>query len=95
MSDSITKQDVQDVIDFAQAIAAVSGEYGMYSPMMSNQLLQGLNNNPRIPTLESIQDALGKYKEDAGTLQSYMDFMIWCLSALCIAMLMCWLLICL
>ena len=75
MADSISKQDVQDVIDFAQAIAAMSGEYGMYSPMMSNQLLQNLNNNPRIPSLESIQQALSSYKEDAGTLQSFMDFM--------------------
>lgn len=75
MANSISKQDVQDVLDFAQAIAAVSGEYGYYSPFMSNQLLQDLNNNPRIPTLEAIQKALSSYKENADELQSYMEFM--------------------
>lgn len=75
MSDKLLKKEqVEDVINFSQGIWAME-RYGIYTPWMQNNLLNNLNNNPKVPTSKSIKEALSSYKENAKELQSYMDFM--------------------
>lgn len=50
-------------------------KYGMYTPWMQNELLQGLNNNPRLAQYENIRKALETYKTSASDLQDYVEFM--------------------
>lgn len=70
----LEKQEVVDVIEFAQNLWAAE-KYGLYTPWLQNQLLNNLNNNPRIPDYKSIVEALSSYKESAKNLQDYMEFM--------------------
>ena len=70
----LTKSQVQDVIDFSEGLA-LAGNYGYYSPWLQNQILNNLNNNPRVPSIEKIRKALTNYKSTAKETQSYMDFM--------------------
>lgn len=74
MPEQLTREQLQDVIQFSQALYAAEN-IGIYSPWLSNQLLQGLNNNPRIPDLDKIKEALADYKNQAKDLQGYMEFM--------------------
>lgn len=74
MAESLSKSQVQDVIDFAQALYTAEN-FGVYSPWMSNQLLQNLNTNPLIPDLDKIKEALAAYKKTAPTLEAYTEFM--------------------
>lgn len=74
MSDYISKERVKDVIDFAQGLY-YSENYGLFTPWLSNQLLQNLNNNPRIPTFNKICEALSEYKQNEKNLQGYTEFM--------------------
>ena len=75
MSDKLLNQEqVEAVIQFAQGLWA-SEKYGYYSPWMSNQNLNNLNNNPLVPTYDKIVEALTSYKQSATNLQSYMEFM--------------------
>ncbi len=43
MADNLTQGQVQEVIEFSQALYAAEAS-GLYSPWLSNQLLQNLNN---------------------------------------------------
>ena len=70
----LTKSQIQDVIDFSEGLA-MAGNMGFYSPWLQNQILNNLNNNPRVPKMEDIKKALANYKDKAGDLQSYMEFM--------------------
>lgn len=66
--------EVDAVMQFAQGLA-IMDQFGIYSPWLQNQMLNGLNNNAKIPTLQKIKDALSSYKQSAPELQSYMEFM--------------------
>lgn len=70
----LNQEQVEAVIQFAQGLWA-SEKYGYYSPWMSNQNLNNLNNNPLVPTYDKIVEALTSYKQSATNLQSYMEFM--------------------
>lgn len=67
-------QEAQAVTEFAKALYAYDN-FGYWSPQMSNALLQGLNNNPKTPTSDSIRKALASYKDSASDISSYMEFM--------------------
>lgn len=71
MEDKISRSDIQDVIDFSAGIMAVDG---FYSPFLSNQLLTNLNNNPRLPSAESVKKALNDYKNSGEDLQGFVEF---------------------
>lgn len=72
--ESITREQLKDVIDFSNALY-IADNYGAWNPYMSNQLLQNLNNNPRLPTFDKIQKALSNYKASEKDLQGYTEFM--------------------
>ena len=69
MAEELTRSQVQDVIDFAAGLAYGEG-YGVWSPFMSNSLLQNLNNDAVKATSESVRKALATYRESADTIQS-------------------------
>ena len=70
----LTREQLTDVIEFSQALYAADS-MGWFSPWLSNELMQNLNNNPRIPDLDKIKQALANYKSNADNLQGYMEFM--------------------
>ena len=72
--ESLTKDQVNEVLEFAQALY-IAENAGFYSPFMSNQLLQNLNSNPKMPTVDKIKKALADYKNSADDLQAYTEFM--------------------
>lgn len=71
MEQRLTKQDIQDIIDFSEGILAADN---FYSPMLSNQLLTNLNNNPRLPSAKAVKEALQNYKNSGQDLQGYVEF---------------------
>lgn len=71
----LTKEQVETVLQFAQGIWAGERYGAVYTPYLSNELLNNLNNNARVPTYQSIVDALANYKNNAKNLQGYMEFM--------------------
>lgn len=70
----ISFEQSKDVVDFATALYAYD-QIGFWSPYTSNELLQGLNNNPRLPTSESIRKALSTYRESGENIHGYMEYM--------------------
>lgn len=74
--EKLTQNQLQDVINFAETIyTAERYGQGAYSPWMSNQLLNSLNNSPRPFTMKELREALKTYKQNAATLQDYTEFM--------------------
>lgn len=71
MEEKISRSDIQDVIDFSAGLMAVDN---FYSPFLSNQLLTNLNNNPRLPSAESVKKALNDYKNSGEDLQGFVEF---------------------
>lgn len=69
----LTKDEVEAVIEFSQGLYTY-GQYGTWSPFMSNQLLQNLNGTTKVPNSENVRKALMNYKENEDNIQSYMDF---------------------
>lgn len=69
----LNESQVNAVVEFATALYNY-GEYGYWSPFLSNQYLQGLNNNAKIPTSQGVRKALMDYRNNADNLQSYMEF---------------------
>lgn len=67
----LSKNDLQDVIDFSAGLMAVDN---FYSPFLSNQLLTNLNNNPRLPNAEAVKKALNDYKNSGADLQGFVEF---------------------
>ena len=57
MEEKLSRNEIQDVVDFAAGILAADN---FYSPWLSNQLLQNLNNNPRLPTADAVKKATNK-----------------------------------
>ena len=74
MPEKLTKSQVQDVIDFAAGLAY--GEmYNVWSPWLSNAILQDLNNDAREATSKAVRQALSNYRNNAENIQSYMEYM--------------------
>ena len=71
MEEKISRSDIQDVIDFSAGLMAADN---FYSPFLSNQLLTNLNNNPRLPSAESVKKALNDYKNSGEELQGFVEF---------------------
>ena len=71
MEEKISRSDIQDVIDFSAGLMAADN---FYSPFLSNQLLTNLNNNPRLPSAESVKKALNDYKNSGEDLQGFVEF---------------------
>lgn len=67
----LSRNDMQDIIDFSAGLLAVDN---FYSPYLSNQLLTNLNNNPRLPSAEAVKKALADYKNSGENLQGYVEF---------------------
>lgn len=72
--EKMSKQDIVDVMKFATEIYTNGSFFGVYTPQMLNQNLNALNNNPNVPTKESLDKALKNYKYSAELLQSYSEF---------------------
>lgn len=68
----LTEEQVKDVLEFSEALYRAEN---FFNPFLSNQNLNDLNNNPRIPTAKALSKALSNYKESADSLQDYMEFM--------------------
>jgi hypothetical protein len=73
-TDKLTQQDIIDVIKFASDIYA-QYPYGVFTPELSESILQDLNNNPQVPTNKKAKDALISYKNQQELLQAYSEFM--------------------
>lgn len=69
----LTREQVDSVIEFAQALHSYSN-WGYYSPYLSNMLLQGLNNDSKIPSSDSVRKALADYRNSANEIQGYMEY---------------------
>ena len=69
----LEKEQVDAVVQFSQGLYMYD-RFGYWSPMLSNQLMQNLNNDARVPTTDKIREALANYKDNADNLQSYMEF---------------------
>ena len=68
----LTKEEAQTVVDFATGLA--DERFGFWTPFLTNQYLQGLNNDSKVPSSQSIRKALQDYKSNADNLQSYMEY---------------------
>lgn len=74
MAEQLTANQVQDIVDFAAGMAY--GEmYGVWSPFLSNSLLQNLNNDSRVATSQAVREALSNYRNSADSINGYMDYM--------------------
>lgn len=76
----LNEEQVNEVLEFSERLWAAEKygiDYfpGIYSPWIQNQMLNNLNNNPAIPSIDSIKNALSNYKNQATELQSYVEFM--------------------
>lgn len=71
MAENVIRSDIQDVLDFSAGLMATDG---WFSPFLSNQLLNNLNNNPRLPNAEQVKKALQDYKDSGADLSGYVDF---------------------
>ena len=71
MEEKLAKSDIQNIIDFSAGLMAADN---FYSPFLSNQLLTNLNNNPRLPSAESVKKALNDYKNSGEELQGFVEF---------------------
>ena len=70
MEEKISRSDIQDVIDFSAGLMAADN---FYSPFLSNQLLTNLNNNPRLPSAESVMKSFNDYKISWEELQGFVE----------------------
>ena len=56
----LSREQVAEVVQFAQGLALADGAF--FSPMMSNQILNNLNNKGVMPSYEKLVQALKTYK---------------------------------
>lgn len=70
----ISYEQANAVVEFAKALYT-GDKFGYFSPYLSNQLLQGLNNNPKTPNSNVVRKALSDYKNSAEDIQGYMEYM--------------------
>lgn len=67
-------EEAQVVAEFATGLALDDGSLGFWTPFLTNQYLQSLNNNSQVPNSQSVRKALQNYKNNAENLQSYMEY---------------------
>lgn len=72
--ESLTRDQLNELVEFSQALY-IAENSGYYSPWMSNQLMNNINSNPRMPTVQQLKEALANYKERTNDLQAYTEFM--------------------
>lgn len=72
--EQLTQEDVMEIIKFASNIYS-QYPFGYYTPDMSEQILQNLNNNPLVPTNDKAKQALVDYKNKQDELRAYSEFM--------------------
>lgn len=70
----ITIEEAKTVSEFAAGLAYQDGSVGFWTPFLTNQYLQNLNNDAKLPSSVSIRKALQDYKSNAENLQSYMEY---------------------
>lgn len=70
----LTKEQVNTVLEFADALRGYSYSEGFWSPWLSNQTLKDLNGKPISPSQKDIRKALADYKNQSGQIQDYMLF---------------------
>ncbi len=70
----LNKEQVEAVVQFSEGLWLAENS-GFYSPWLQNQILNNLNNNPKVPKMEDLKKALSTYKESSEQLQSYTEFM--------------------
>lgn len=75
----LSEDQVWDVVSFAQAltgsVSGLSSVSGLFTPHLLNWNLQNLNNNPRIPTYETLCQALNEAVKKSENLQAYSEWM--------------------
>ena len=69
----LSKEQVDAVVQFSEGLYAYD-KFGYWSPWLSNSTLQGLNNNPKTPSVDKVREALTNYKDSAETIQGYMEY---------------------
>ena len=73
-----SEQAVWNVLDFMAGIYGDLKGYNNpppYDARMENNNLIALNNNPKIPTAETLRQAIVNYKDNAELLQDFSEFM--------------------
>lgn len=66
---------IEDVISMAGQMYNNYGNYfGVYTPSLMNQNLNSLNNNPIVPTKDSLNNALLNYKFQSSDLRAFTEF---------------------
>lgn len=75
--EELTREQAQWTMDTYYNALYNSG-MNYYDSSVSNKELVDLNNNPMIPTYDSLRESVAMYKESAEILQAYSEFMrIW------------------
>lgn len=72
--DKLSESDIYEVLKFANYIYNTN-PFGYFTPDMSNRNLLDINNNPLVPTKDSVSKALKDYKGSQEQLQAYSEFM--------------------
>ena len=70
----LTKEQVNTVLEFADALRGYSYSEGIWSPWLANQTLKDLNGKPIAPSNNDLRKALANYKSQNGELQDFMLF---------------------
>lgn len=76
-NEKLSASDISNVLSFANFLYSNNPfDTGAYNnPILLNQNLIDLNNNPNIPTKDKLAKALSNYKYTEQELQAYSDFM--------------------
>jgi hypothetical protein len=81
LSENLKEEQVWDVLAFYNALygqAKGLGGLDYYSSQIENKNLIDLNNNPRVPSYDTLRSAISNYKNSAETLQDFSEFMsVW------------------
>lgn len=76
--EKISEQEVWNVLDYCTGLyTQIKGFMNeeFYNTQLENKLLIDLNNNPKIPTQNSLREAIANFKTNAELLQDYSEFM--------------------
>lgn len=71
----LTMEQVDTVIEFANALYTIERYGGMLSPIESNRLLRGLQGGKKAPTFDAVKVALAECRNSPAEVNSYMEFM--------------------
>lgn len=79
-TESISKEEVWNVVEFANALYRGFSGLGIndfiYDPKQQNELLVDANNNPKVPTsMQDLRNAIVNYVDNPEQLQGYSEFM--------------------